>query len=407
MRIVYCTTDGHNAFNGINAWLIRFLPRIRARGHDVHAWVFTWSRPEHCATISTLRAAGIPTKAMYPPLRTEASIRAILHQARKSRPDLFVSNHVLPALYAGGWLRAAGIPTISVVHNDDAEYRAKLAISGGGDEFFRSSAIVVISEGLKSLAHGIAPETPIWHIPYGVPAGARTATPPSGVLRLVYHGRLAQTQKRILETAAAFVRVARLFGAVEADFYGDGPERGALASLLARDDAGGRVRLRERLSPGQVMGVLPDYHVAVLMSDYEGLGLSLLEGMTCGLVPVCLRIASGPPDFIRDGENGLMVKDREADFDAKIGRLVKNPGLWRQLSDAARESAGRYSETISEEKWEQLFTQLAAGANPVRTIRRPWSIRLPQSHPDLRDEDFRYPGLVRAVWRLVRFGSRR
>ena len=34
MRLLFCTTDGENAFNGINAWLLDFLPSLAAAGHE-------------------------------------------------------------------------------------------------------------------------------------------------------------------------------------------------------------------------------------------------------------------------------------------------------------------------------------------------------------------------------------
>ena len=409
MRLVFCTTDGWNAFNGINAWLLRFLPALRTRGHDARVLLFPWSRPELCTTLPALRAAGVPVDVIYPPRDTEGTVRNCLQHARSDQPDVFIANMVTPALYAAGWLREAGIPTVGLLHNDDDEYRAKARRFAGSDEFFRLSAVVAISSGLLRLVEPSPSGLLCRRIPYGQPLGAAVASwDGRSALRLVYHGRIAQEQKRIRETVAACVRVCRAArGRVLADFYGSGPDEADVKDFLAQDDAGGRVRFLGRIEAAHVASILPDYHVAVLLSDFEGLGLSILEGMAAGLVPVCHRIASGLPDLIADGQNGLFVDDRDAGFDRAIQSLLDSPDEWRRLAAAARATvAGEFSPPVSLSAWEELFTELVSTARPKRPIAIPRRIVLPPVEPALAREDSRYPGLARAVWRRLRFPLR-
>jgi glycosyltransferase involved in cell wall biosynthesis len=405
MRMTFCTTDGANAFNGINAWLLQFLPSLRARGHDARVLLFPWSRPEQCTTYPLLLRAGVPVDVVYPPRYTEAAVRACLCHARSFRPDVFVANMVIPALYAGGWLRAAGIPTVAVAHNDDSQYHARLELCAGKNEFFHTSAIVFISRGLLHLVGSSTTQAVIRCIPYGVPLSPSTVSwdgcPP---LRLIYHGRITQEQKRIRETVAACVRVANATQAIEAEFYGSGPDESIVTEMLARNNASGRVRFLGRIESSNVMSALAHHHVAVLLSDYEGLGLSILEGMACGLVPICFRTASGLPDIIAHDENGLFIDNREAGFDRAVGRLLAEPATWTRFSSAARATVvSRFSVEASLAAWEDLAMAILPTRSPPLQVPQLWRMNLPPVHSLLRQDDSRFPGFLRAAWRAVRF----
>src|SRR5262249_61475589 len=59
-------------------------------------------------------------------------------------------------------------------------------------------------------------------------------------------------------------------------------------------------------------------HTVVLLSDWEGLGLVLVEGMACGVVPIGLRRPhSGAAEVIEDRVTGLLVDDRDDAFVAR------------------------------------------------------------------------------------------
>lgn len=399
MRITVCTVDGHGAFNGINAWLQRFVPALAARGHTVEVLAFPWSEPEHCPTLSLLRRAGIPVTAAYPQRYSEHAVRTCIRHSKRFRPDMFIANLCVPALQAAPALARMNIRTISVLHNDDAEYRAKAA--------FPTDATVAISSGLLEL---IPPGSPrlVRSISYGVEPFSRVATPPatSQPFRIVYHGRIVQVQKRILELASALVLACRRNPLLEADIYGSGPDEDPLRQYLATDSADGRVRFLGPASPERIRDLLPDYHAAVLVSDYEGLGLAILEAMAAGVVPVCRRTRCGLPDFITSGQNGFFVEDRGEEFISALQRLATDHWLWRRLSgEAVRTAITQFSPETCLQRWEQLFVDLNARPSVFANTASSVTQTLAPPHPDLAAEDVRYPGLVRAWWRWFRFGA--
>jgi glycosyltransferase involved in cell wall biosynthesis len=100
---------------------------------------------------------------------------------------------------------------------------------------------------------------------------------------------------------------------------------------------GERARFVGRTS--DVPGTLRALDVLVNASVAEPFGLSVLEAQACG-VPVIGTQAGGIPDFVTDGDNGLLVPSGDADSLAKaLDRLLTDPDLRARLTTRARASA--------------------------------------------------------------------
>lgn len=99
------------------------------------------------------------------------------------------------------------------------------------------------------------------------------------------------------------------------------------------------VNLRKDLIPG----VLSKLYGSILFmpSRYEGFSLSLVEGMSQGLVPVSYAVGIAP-EIIRNGENGYIVSTRE-EAQARIDELLANTEKRLQLAGAARETARQFT----------------------------------------------------------------
>jgi hypothetical protein len=143
--------------------------------------------------------------------------------------------------------------------------------------------------------------------------------------------------------------------------------------------------------------------VIVLLSDYEGLPIALMEAMACGCVPVCLRMRSGIPELVEDGETGLLVGDRGDGFVAAIRRLRDDRALWARLAEAARALiVERQSIESTAAQWVRLLEEMKGGKGS-RAIELPSRMRLPQVHPALASADVRQVKVPLAV-RVCRRG---
>src|SRR5262249_62145869 len=95
-----------------------------------------------------------------------------------------------------------------------------------------------------------------------------------------------------------------------------------------------------RVDNSNIYDVLGQCHGLVLLSDYEGLPVSMLEAMAAGVVPICLDTRSGIREALEHGANGLIVKDRADDFLSAV-KALSDPAKWQKLSLAARRTVRR------------------------------------------------------------------
>jgi len=410
MKVTFCTREYGNLSGGQNTWLCRFVPNLRRRGIDSRVLCFNLSREEELPTVRSLRQAGIncTTSSDKEKKYTEQRIRWLLERLAEDPPDVFVSNMVIPAAYyAGHWLREAGIPTVGICHvgADHFLYPGLLDQFVFGSAAYQVSAFVCVS---KYLEQAVLERRPtgilVRSIFCGVPIPEDVAKKPNGRLRLAYVGRLAEEAKRISEVTHALCRAVREVRGTEAFIYGDGEERPAVEQILREEGKGLPVHLVGRVENDQIPKHLLKCHAAVLLSDWEGLPVSAMEGMACGVVPIGLRHArGGAPELIEDGVTGLLVDDRGDGFVAAVRRVREDLALWERLAHSARARAeAEYSEEICAARWQELLRELVNGCAYRKPLRIPRRLHLPPVHPALAVFDNRVPRLHQRLTRRVR-----
>lgn len=404
MKVTFCTYDGYNCINGINAWLRRLLPSLRDRGIESEVLFITWAKDENCTTLPALQQMGFQCHVAPLPYYTEHHIRWILQTIAQHSPDVFVPNYMIPALYAARWIRAAGIPTIGVLHNDDTEYRGIQAEFVFGRPEYQLSAIVPVSQTLEQQILDRSPQTiQVDRIPCGVPFPVQTVQPFSDQFKLVYVGRLSEEQKRISEVTQALCRAVREVSGTEATIYGSGSAQTSVEQILHTQGAGLPIRYAGRVDSEQMQSRLLENHAIVLLSDYEGLPVALMEAMACGVVPICSQIESGIPELVTDRVNGLLVNDRGDSFVAAVRQLRNNPQLWQTLSQAARvKIAADYAHDRCVDAWENRLRHLRSTNHSRQPIQIPQRLCLPPRQPDLISLDPREPGLHTKVIKRIR-----
>jgi colanic acid/amylovoran biosynthesis glycosyltransferase len=336
MRVLFALY-GPNAISGPNVWMTRMLPLLRRHGIDPRVLYMSHTPEQPCRFRTALEAEGIGGTAVQLTHRTEDEVPAVLAGIGAERPDIFVPNCLAQAYFAVRFARDAGIRTIGTLHSDDPFYDDLLDLFVSGDARWRLDALVTVSEYLQEKAVAAAPPgMRVVQAAYGAPSIAAPATLPADDLTLLYAGRLMEHQKRIRRVAARLSAATIAVPGVRAVLHGDGPDRHHVETIVAARGAT-RVTIAGPLAPEAMLEAMRQAHALVLLSDFEGLSIALMEAMASGLVPIVAPMRSGVGDLLRHDVNALLVDpEDEAAFVESVRRLREEPNLWLRLSAAAR-----------------------------------------------------------------------
>ncbi|MFT6841265.1 MAG: colanic acid/amylovoran biosynthesis glycosyltransferase [Psychroserpens sp.] len=389
MKVTFCAYDKPDSIGGPITWLQHLLPDLKKRGLDVRCLIL-FHAGETGPLYEHLTSEGVPCQTSSFKTYTEDNIRWILERLKEDLPHIFVPNLVVAAYYAAKWAKKAGIYTVGVSHSDDSFYHAiqKEFIDGSKD--FRLSGMVCVSSELEKQlnASRFEDELLIERIPYGVKVPSEKAQREDDNLKVVYVGRFAEEQKRISEVAKSFCRMTAAIPNVSAVFYGDGPNKGNLETVLKTEGKNLPVSIAGSIPSHKIQGKLLEAHVIVLLSDFEGLPISVLEAMACGVVPVCLKMKSGITEQIKHGVTGFVVNDREDDFLNAIKTLQADRSLWNTMSENAKQFiAGNFTLEQCYDKWYNYLSSFKSQKVEIVTI--PKSFKLPKVHPYLARADWR------------------
>ena len=332
------------AVSGVNTALEAVGQELIRRGWDLEI-VFT--RDQELVEESLGNARRLPELPHRWLSRTRTGVEgmweALVAEVEGTAPCIvftgydFFGNSVVPAL-------TNDVGVVMWAQADDGDYYEQAYRLGR-----YCNAIVCVSnhirEEIVSMHPGLGTRAQVIHNTSVKEADVvRRAPRVSEKLRIVYTGRLVQYQKRVLD----FVPLADELEALGVDFTID-----LIGTTLAHDEAAallpqraarqldsGRMRLLGRLPRSEVLEELRAGDLFVLLSDFEGLPLSLVEAMAAGCVPVVAEMESGISELLVSDENGLIVQGRDY---GEWARTIRD--LWQDEARLAA-MAERAQETI-------------------------------------------------------------
>jgi glycosyltransferase involved in cell wall biosynthesis len=118
---------------------------------------------------------------------------------------------------------------------------------------------------------------------------------------------------------------------------GKGPEEDELRVMAAADE--GCAVFAGALFDTDLAGALGAADVLCSTSEYEGFGLTLVEGMACGL-PVVAREVGGVTDIVKPDLTGYLCGgDGESEMLERLTHLALNPDQREAMGLAARAAA--------------------------------------------------------------------
>lgn len=385
--LTICAYDTPNQIGGTSTWLRNLLPRLRNDG--IESRVLLLRHFGDCGGTETfLKNCGFDVVSCLNPATSEDRSQWILEQFIAHPTPIFFPNEVLAGYYLIPNLKKGGIKSIGILHSDCDACIAFQDLFVSGEENARLDAVVCVSEVLRQQVisrNNILCR--VEKIPCGVelPPFVRQRDPSK--LRIVYMGRLCEEAKQISRLTRSLCAVTKAVPNTEAVIYGDGPSRQNVMELIHQHSEANSVSYGGLVQPDEVYPTLREFDVLILLSDYEGLPVCVMEAMACGVVPVCLRTRSGIPELITHQSNGILLDDCSTHFIEQINQLRHNSAFWDSLSKEARNSAEKlWSAERCAQTWNDLITSLGTEAH-IQTNCIDGAITLPPVHPLLINSD--------------------
>ncbi len=291
-----------------------------------------------------------------------ATIWQLVAICRRFQPDVLVAHGFSEHLWGRYAGLIAGVPhLVHVEHNSRERYTAwRLRQALWLAE--RTDLIVGVSEGVRQslLARGF-PASKTVAIPNGIElAPYETSRQPAWADRvpgIVMAARFArQKDHATLLRAVALLRQRGLTPPVKLAGGGKASAQRAARKLCTELGLDGQVEFLGHC--GDVPGLLMGYRICVLATHFEGMPLSLIEGMAAGCAVVGSRVV-GVQEVIDDGRNGLLAEHANPQSLADaLARLLTQGDQAQRLAQAARQDAVRlYSLQTMTARYEDLLLQ--------------------------------------------------
>lgn len=174
---------------------------------------------------------------------------------------------------------------------------------------------------------------------------------PDNHIRIISTGRMQEVKRHDL-IIEAFSELHKRFPQTELVLLGDGELRSQIEKEIRTLRLESCVSLKGTVA--EVENELNRAHVYFMASDWEGLPLSVLEAMACGL-PVVATKAGGTVDVVTE-KTGILcnVGDKCAMIEA-LTKLITQPQLRFRMAREAERVALRYSIGSCAEEYKKLF----------------------------------------------------
>lgn len=351
---------------------------LAARGHDVH--FITYQQPFRLPSFlprvwfHEVDVGRYPLFE-YPPYDLALAVR--MHETvREHDLDILHCHYAIPhatsAWIARSMLREEGrdVKVVTTLHGTDitivGQERSFYSITKFSIE--KSHTISAVSEYLRDetyrafgcvgchvevIPNFIDPrqynrEQHIFPMPHDIIRGRK----------VIMHVSNFRPVKRVRDVIRVYARIASQVPSVLV-MVGDGPDRIEAEAEAKECGVSQSVVFLGKIDP--VSPLLAGADLFLLPSEKESFGLSALEALASG-VPVVGTTAGGLSEVVAEGVTGFLrpVGDIEGMAQAGI-RVLSEPGLWQQMSDAAAADARRrFSEDAVVAQYETLYEKTLA-----------------------------------------------
>ena len=173
---------------------------------------------------------------------------------------------------------------------------------------------------------------------------------------LLYLGRIDYNQKRVRRVIDIWKQLEPRYPEWHLTIVGDGPDLETVKRMVV-DYKLTNVKFEGFQKPDVYFQKAP---IMLLVSEYEGFPVVLMESLSFGCVPVALDSYSALNDIVKDGVNGTIVEYpfQTERFVSEIASLIENKDKLDEYELNAIKSVDKFRLPNVVKMWLQLFEEL-------------------------------------------------
>jgi glycosyltransferase involved in cell wall biosynthesis len=356
------------AIHGVSTFVLDISQILDQAGHDVTVVTFQQDLLWHRLGEYNLKGACVSLRGWG---SAAGHVQSVAKYLSEERFDVVLANVVSRAKPVQQALKLLPdrVIAVPIAHNDQSVVYDLVGINADAWNL----AVAISPKVQQTLAKRL-PHKEVRCIPHGImlpsvhALAQRRGWEPH--LRLLFVGRLANSQKNILLLPVILETSLRKGINVSLTVIGDGVDRAAFEQACASHGVSHLVNMQGYQSKPEVYAAMQEHHILLLPSHFEGLGLVLLEAQANGCVPVASNLPGVTDSVIEDGVTGLLAEPGNAQHFAEQVATLMNPARWQALSQAARKQVHHhFSVEVMGKHYLQLLEEIQQGAHPLSTAR--------------------------------------
>ncbi|WP_309382615.1 glycosyltransferase family 4 protein [Cerasicoccus frondis] len=226
-----------------------------------------------------------PRRRSWTPYYRRVVTKVAHSHIKNALPATLIAGHL-----GGLWMpNTPGLFQLGVIHAaDDGNASSMLKYHAHWD------ACVAVSQGALDMVYAkcpdLSPRTELILNGVRIPLSIRDRKP--GPLRILLAGRIVQQQKRMLDLPEILALLKQEKN-VDVTVAGVGSELENLRTQIAQKAPRVRVNFTGKLSQSALLQQMEQMDAMLLLSDYEGTPMALMEAMARGCIPISSRGCGG------------------------------------------------------------------------------------------------------------------
>lgn len=385
MKVLIASDFFAPTINGVVTSILNLQYELERHGHEVR--VLTLRQKESygyddCVYVIPSFSAG----KFYPGARIMRTMATEeVREIREWHPDIIHTNNEFSTfLLAQMMATRLDIPivhTYHTVYEDYIHYFSPNEALGRGlvrrfskNLLERTDAVIVPTEKVREILTRYEVNTPVYTVPTGIdlqrfmigndPEARSRLRSQYGIgedeFILLSLGRLAKEKN--IEELIGYLR--ELPPRVRMVIVGGGPYQEVLKTSAASMGLKDRVIFTGMVRPEEVPAYYQIADAFVSGSTSETQGLTYIEALACGLPSICRRDGAIEGIIIND-VNGWQY-ETQAEYTRAVETLVNDPALCKGMSQAALETARRYSTEVFYENMIKVYEEVISGPRKHR-----------------------------------------